>query len=147
VFVTDIHGIGLEKAQGLILTETFYWDMNDKTRAWSKRFGALHHGAMPTMSQAGVYSSVLEYLMAVQKLGSDDGAKVIASMKNKPFEDPLFGKSVIRDDGRNVHAAYLFQVKSPAESKYPWDYYKLRATIPADEAFRPLKDGGCPLVK
>ena len=147
VFVTDIHGIGLEKAQGLILTETFYWDLNDKSRAWSKRFAAQHHGAMPTMSQAGVYSSVLEYLMAVQKLGSDDGTKVIASMKNKSFEDPLFGKSIIRDDGRDVHAAYLFQVKTPAESKGPWDYYKLRATIPAEEAFRPLKDGGCPLVK
>ncbi len=147
VFVTDVHGIGLEKAQGLILTETFYWDLNDKSRAWSKRFAAQHNGAMPTMSQAGVYSSVLEYLMAVQKLGSDDGTKVIASMKNKSFDDPLFGKSIIRDDGRDVHAAYLFQVKTPAESKGPWDYYKLRATIPAEEAFRPLKEGGCPLVK
>jgi branched-chain amino acid transport system substrate-binding protein len=147
VFVTDIHGIGLEKANGLILTNTFYWDLNDKTRAWSKRYAAQHNGGMPTMSQAGVYSSVLEYLIAVQKLGSDDGTKVIASMKNKSFDDPLFGKSIIRDDGRNVHAAYLFQVKTPAESKGPWDYYKLRATIPAEEAFRPLKDGGCPLVK
>ena len=147
VFITDIHGIGLEKANGLILTNTFYWDLNNKTRAWSKRYAAQHNGGMPTMSQAGVYSSVLEYLIAVQKLGSDDGTKVIASMKNKSFEDPLFGKSMIRDDGRNIHAAYLFQVKTPAESKGPWDYYKLRATIPADEAFRPLKDGGCPLVK
>ena len=147
VFLTDIHGIGLEKAQGLILTNTFYWDLNDKTRAWSKRYASQLHGQYPTMSQAGVYSSVLEYLIAVQKLGSDDGTKVIASMKNKPFVDPLFGKSIIRDDGRDVHAAYLWQVKTPAESKGPWDYYKLRATIPAEEAFRPLKDGGCSLVK
>ncbi|HUJ00564.1 MAG TPA: ABC transporter substrate-binding protein [Usitatibacter sp.] len=147
VFLTDIHGIGLEKAQGLILTNTFYWDLNDKTRAWSKRYAAQLHGQYPTMSQAGVYSSVLEYLLAVQKLGSDDGTKVIESMKNKSFDDPLFGKSTIRDDGRNVHAAYLWEVKKPSESKAPWDYYKLRATIPADEAFRPLDEGGCPLVK
>ncbi len=147
VFITDIHGIGLEKAQGLILTSTFYWDLNAKTRAWSKRFAAQHKGAMPTMSQAGVYSSVLEYLDAVSRTHSDDATKVIPDMEKKPFDDPLFGHSYIRKDGRNVHNAYLFQVKTPAESKGPWDYYKLRATIPADEAFRPLKDGGCPLVK
>jgi branched-chain amino acid transport system substrate-binding protein len=146
VFLSDIHGIGLEKAQGLILTETFYWDLNDKTRAWSKRFAALDNNKMPTMVQAGVYTSVLEYLAAVSAINSDDGKKVVDQMKKKPFEDPLFGKSYVREDGRNVHAAYLFQVKTPAESKGPYDYYKLLATIPADEAFRPLKDGGCPLV-
>jgi len=147
VFLSDIHGIGLEKAQGLILTANFYWDLNDKTRAWSKRFAALDKGKMPTMVQAGVYTSVLEYLNAVAAIKSDDGGKVIAQMKKKPFNDPLFGKSYVREDGRNVHDAYLFQVKTPAESKGPYDYYKLLATIPADEAFRPLKDGGCPLVK
>jgi branched-chain amino acid transport system substrate-binding protein len=147
VFISDVHGIGLEKAQGLILTENFYWDLNDKTRAWSKRFAALDNNKMPTMVQAGVYTSVIEYLNAVAALDSDDGTKVIAQMKKKPFDDPLFGKSRVREDGRNIHDAYLFQVKSPAESKGPYDYYKVLATIPADEAFRPLKDGGCPLVK
>jgi len=147
VFLSDIHGIGLDKAQGLILTATFYWDMNDKTRAWSKRFAALDNNKMPTMVQAGVYTSVLEYLAAVSAINSDDGKKVVEQMKKKPFDDPLFGKSYVRQDGRNVHAAYLFQVKTPAESKGPYDYYKTLATIPADEAFRPLKDGGCSLVK
>jgi branched-chain amino acid transport system substrate-binding protein len=147
VFLSDIHGIGLDKAQGLILTETFYWDLNDKTRAWSKRFAALDNNKMPTMVQAGVYTSVLEYLAAVSAINSDDGKKVVDQMKKKPFDDPLFGKSYVREDGRNVHAAYLFQVKTPAESKGPYDYYKILATIPADEAFRPLKDGGCSLVK
>ncbi len=148
VFLSDIHGIGLEKAQGLVLTETFYWDLNDKTRAWSKRWSAQMNGRMPTMVHAGVYSSVLEYLEAVAKINSDDGKKVVEQMKKRgKFDDPLFGPSYVREDGRNVHAAYLFQVKTPAESKGPYDYYKLLATIPADEAFRPLKDGGCPLVK
>jgi len=99
------------------------------------------------MVHAGVYTSVLEYLNAVTAINSDDGGKVIAQMKKKPFDDPLFGKSRVREDGRNIHDAYLFQVKTPAESKGPYDYYKLLATIPADEAFRPLKDGGCSLVK
>jgi branched-chain amino acid transport system substrate-binding protein len=147
VFLSDVHGIGLDKAQGLILTENFYWDLNDKTRAWSKRWSAQNGGKMPTMVHAGVYSSVLEYLSAVAALDSDDGGKVIAEMKKKPFDDPLFGKSHVREDGRNIHDAYLFQVKTPAESKGPYDYYKKLATIPAEEAFRPLKDGGCSLVK
>jgi branched-chain amino acid transport system substrate-binding protein len=147
VFISDVHGIGLEKAQGLILTENFYWDLNDKTRAWSKRWSAQMNGREPTMVHAGVYSSVIEYLNAVAALNSDDGTKVIAQMKKKPFDDPLFGKSHVREDGRNIHDAYLFQVKTPAESKGPYDYYKVLATIPADEAFRPLKDGGCSLVK
>jgi branched-chain amino acid transport system substrate-binding protein len=147
VFISDIHGIGLEKAQGLILTANFYWDLNDKTRAWSKRWSKEMNGRMPTMVHAGVYSSVLEYLAAVQAINSDDGGKVVAQMKKKPFDDPLFGKSHVREDGRNIHDAYLFQVKSPSESKGPYDYYKVLATIPGDEAFRPLKDGGCSLVK
>jgi branched-chain amino acid transport system substrate-binding protein len=147
VFLTDVHGIGLDKAQGLILTETFYWDLNDQTRAWSKRFAALNGGRMPTMVQAGVYAGVLHYLKAVAALKSDDGDKVVAEMKKLPTDDPLFGKGEIRADGRKIHNAYLFEVKKPSESKGPWDYYKLRATIPAAEAFRPLNEGGCSLVK
>ena len=147
VFLSDIHGLGLDKAQGLIFTETFYWDLNDKTRAWSKRFAALHNGAYPTMVQAGVYSAVLHYLKAVQALKNDDGTKVVAEMKKLPTDDPLFGKGVVRGDGRKMHPAYLVEVKAPSESKGPWDYYKIRATIPADQAFRPLNEGGCPLVK
>jgi len=147
VFLSDVHSLGLPIAQGLVLSETFYWDLNDQTRAWSKRFAALHGGKMPTMVQAGVYSGVLHYLKAVEALKSDDGTKVIAKMKEMPTDDPLFGKGSIRADGRKIHPAYLFEVKKPSESKGPWDYYKLRATIPAEEAFRPLKEGGCPLVK
>jgi branched-chain amino acid transport system substrate-binding protein len=147
VFLSDVHGLGLEKAQGLIFTETFYWDLNDRTRAWSKRFAALNNGAYPTMVQAGVYSSVLHYLKAVQALKNDDGTKVVAEMKKLPTDDPLFGKGVVRADGRKMHPAYLVEVKAPSESKGPWDYFKIRATIPADQAFRPLNEGGCPLVK
>jgi branched-chain amino acid transport system substrate-binding protein len=147
VFLTDVHALGLEKAQGLVLTEAFYWDLNDKTRAWSKRFAERHHGAMPTMVQAGVYSATLHYLKAVEALKSDDGPKVIAKMKEMPTDDPLFGKGTVRADGRKIHPMYLFEVKKPAESKGSWDYYKLRATIPADQAFRPLDQGDCPLVK
>ena len=148
VFLTDVHALGLQTAQGLTLTTTFYWDMNDKTRAFAKRFAALDKGIHPTMVHAGVYAVVLHYLKAVEALKSDaDGAKVVAEMKKLPTDDPLFGKGSIRIDGRAIHPAYLVQVKSPAESKYPWDYYKILATIPADEAFRPLKDGGCYLVK
>jgi len=147
VFLTDVHGLGLEKAQGLLLTESFYWDLSDQTRAWSKRFAERHHGAMPTMAQAGVYSSVLHYLKAVETLKSDDGTKVIAKMKEMPTDDPLFGKGTIRADGRKIHPMYLFEVKKPSESKGAWDYYRLRATIPAEQAFRPLDQGECPLVK
>ena len=148
VFISDVHGLGLQAAQGLQLTETFYWDHDDNTRAWSKRFGALHSGKMPTSAQAGVYAGMLHYLKAVDALQDDaDGAKVVAEMKKLPTDDPLFGKGVVREDGRKIHPAYLFEVKTPAESKAPWDYYKLVQTIPADQAFRPLKDGGCPLVK
>jgi len=146
VFLSDIHGIGLDKAQGLILTSTFYWDMNDQSRAFAKRFMAANNNKAPTMVQAGVYAGVLHYLKAVAALKSDDGTKVVAKMKELPTDDPLFGKGTIRADGRKIHNAYLFEVKKPSESKGPYDYYKLRATIPAEEAFRPLKDGGCSLV-
>jgi branched-chain amino acid transport system substrate-binding protein len=147
VFLTDVHALGLPTAQGLIFTETFYWDMNDQTRAFTKRFIARNKDVYPTMIHAGVYSGVLHYLKAVEALKSDDGTKVIAKMKEIPTDDPLFGKGTVRADGRKIHPAYLFEVKKPAESKGPWDYYKTRATIPADQAFRPLKDGECPLVK
>jgi len=147
VFLTDIHALGLNNAQGLIFTETFYWDMNDQTRAFAKRFAPQDKGIHPTMVHAGVYASVLHYLKAVEALKSDDGTKVVAKMKELPTDDPLFGKGSIRVDGRKIHPAYLVEVKKPAESKAPWDYYKIRATIPADQAFRPLADGGCSLVK
>src|SRR5437773_7232605 len=147
VFITDVHGLGLDKAQGLIMTETFYWDMNDKTRAFARRFAERNRQIHPTMIHAGVYSAVLHYLKAVDALKGDDGTKVIAKMKAMPTDDPLFGKGTIRADGRKVHPAYLVEVKKPAESKKPWDYYKIRATIPAEQAFRPLADGGCELVK
>jgi branched-chain amino acid transport system substrate-binding protein len=147
VFLTDVHGIGLDKAQGLIMTETFYWDLNDQTRAFTKRFAAANGGKYPTMVHAGVYAGVLHYLKAVAAIKSDDGAKVVAEMKKLPTDDPLFGKGTIRVDGRKIHNAYLFEVKKPSESKGPYDYYKLRATIPAAEAFRPLADGNCPLAK
>ncbi len=147
VFITDVHAIGLPTAQGLTFTETFYWDMNDQTRAFSKRFAAADKDIHPTMVHAGVYSSLLHYLKAVEALKSDDGTKVIAKMKEMPTDDPLFGKGSIRADGRKLHPAYLVQVKTPAESKAPWDYYKIVATIPADQAFRPIADGGCPMIK
>src|SRR5687767_10659656 len=147
VFITDVHALGLDKAQGLIMTETFYWDQNDRTRAFAKRFAERNRQIHPTMIHAGVYSAVLHYLKAVEALKADDGTKVIAKMKETPTDDPLFGKGTIRPDGRKVHPAYLFEVKKPSESKYPWDYYKIRATIPAEQAFRPLDQGDCPLVK
>jgi branched-chain amino acid transport system substrate-binding protein len=147
VFITDVHALGLQTAQGLIMTEAFYWDRNDASRAFAKRFAPLYKGNMPTMVQAGVYSAVLHYLKAVAALKADaDGKAVIAKMKELPTDDPLFGQGTIRADGRKIHDMYLFEVKKPAESKGPWDYYKLRATIPAAEAFRPLKEGNCPLV-
>jgi branched-chain amino acid transport system substrate-binding protein len=146
VFLTDVHALGLDKAQGLILTTSWYWDLNDATRAWAKRFAAANGGKYPTMVQAGVYSSVMHYLKAVVAIKSDDGTKVIAEMKKLPTDDPLFGKGYVRADGRKIHPAYLVEVKKPSESKGPYDYYKVRATIPADQAFRPMSEGGCPLV-
>jgi branched-chain amino acid transport system substrate-binding protein len=147
VFLSDIHALGLPTAQGLIVTNTFYWDTNDQTRAWAKRFAGLNGGKYPTMVQAGVYSALTHYFKAVEALKSDDGTKVVAKMKEMPTDDQLFGKGTIRADGRKIHPAYLMEVKKPSESKGPYDYYKVRATIPADQAFRPLADGGCPLVK
>ena len=148
VFITDVHALGLQTAQGLIFTEAWYWDANDANRAFAKEFAKDNKGNMPTMVQAGVYSAVIHYLKAVHAMKSDaDGAAVVAKMKSMPTDDKLFGKGEIRVDGRHIHPMYLFEVKSPAESKGPWDYYKTRATIPANEAFRPLADGGCSLVK
>jgi branched-chain amino acid transport system substrate-binding protein len=146
IFITDVHALGLETAQGLVLTESFYWDLNDSTREWSARFETTD-GDKPTMVQAGVYAGVLHYLKAVEAAKSSEADDVIAKMKELPTDDPLFGKGVIRADGRKVHDMYLFKVKSPAESKGSWDYYETLATIPADKAFRPLADGNCPLVK
>jgi branched-chain amino acid transport system substrate-binding protein len=147
VFASDVAALGLPTAQGLTLTETWYWDANEANRAWTKRWQQERPNKFPTMVQAGVYSGVLHYLKAVTELkGAGDGKAVVAKMKATPTDDPLFGKGTIRADGRKVHPAYLFEVKKPEESKYPGDFYHLRATIPADEAFRPLKDGNCPLV-
>jgi branched-chain amino acid transport system substrate-binding protein len=148
IFLTDIKALGLPVAQGLTFTEAWYWDQNDANREFAKKFAERNKGVYPSMVHAGVYSAVTHYLKAVSDLKSDgDGAKVVAKMKSMPTEDKLFGKGTVREDGRKIHPMYLFEVKKPAESKGPWDLYKTRATIPADEAFRPLKDGGCPLVK
>jgi branched-chain amino acid transport system substrate-binding protein len=147
VFVSDVNALGLKVAQGLVLTETWYWDMNDANRTWTKRWQAERAGKFPTMIHAGVYSAITHYLKAVAELKSSaDGKAVVAKMKEMPTDDPLFGKGMIRADGRKIHPAYLFEVKKPEESKYPGDDYNLRSTIPADEAFRPLKDDNCPLV-
>jgi uncharacterized caspase-like protein len=145
VFVTDVHRLGLEKAQGLLLVEAFYWDANEGTRAFARRFAERTRGSYPTMIHAGVYASVLHYLKAVESINGDDGPRVIARMKDMPTDDPLFGRGVVRSDGRKVHPMYLFEVKKPSESRGPWDYYKRRATIPADQAFRPVEQGGCGL--
>lgn len=148
VFITDVHALGLKTAQGLIFTEAWYWDANDANRAFAKEFAAANSGKHPTMVHAGVYSSVIHYLKAVAALKKDgDGAAVIAKMKEMPTDDKLFGKGSVRADGRKIHDMYLFEVKKPEESKAPWDYYKLRATIPAAEAWRPLDQGECPLVQ
>jgi branched-chain amino acid transport system substrate-binding protein len=147
VFISDVNSLGLKTAQGLVLTATWYWDMTDANRAWTKRWQAERPGKFPTMVQAGVYSAVTHYLKAVAALKSTaDGKAVVAQMKAMPTDDPLFGKGSIRADGRKIHPAYLFEVKKPEESKYPGDDYKLRATIPAEEAFRPMKDDNCPMV-
>ncbi|QIP10280.1 ABC transporter substrate-binding protein [Bradyrhizobium symbiodeficiens] len=150
LFLTDVKAIGLETAQGLNFTETFYWDMNDQTRAFSKRFGAkMKNGAMPTMVQAGVYAGVRHYLKALEALGGNphDGVKVVEKMKSMPTEDELFGKGEIQPNGRTIHSAYLFEVKKPSESKGPWDFYKLVGTVPGDQAFTPLSESKCALLK
>jgi branched-chain amino acid transport system substrate-binding protein len=150
MFLSDVHSLGLNVAQGLNLSETFYWDMNDGTRAFSKRFAErMKTHAMPTMVHAGVYAGLLHYFKALDALGGNphDGAKVVAEMKKLPTDDPLFGKGSIRIDGRGIHPAYLFEVKKPSESKGEWDLYKLIGTTPGDQAFRPLSESKCSLVK
>ena len=150
LFINDVHSLGLKTAQGLTFTESFYWDLNDQTRAWSKRFAAAaNKSAMPSMTQAGNYAMVRHYLKAMEALGGNphDGAKVVAKMKEIPTDDPLFGKGPLRADGRRIIPAYLFEVKKPEESKYPWDYYKLIATISPEDAAKPLEASDCPLVK
>jgi branched-chain amino acid transport system substrate-binding protein len=150
LFVNDVHALGLKVAQGLTFTESFYWDLNDQTRAWSNRFIKVSpKGTMPSMTVAGNYAAVLHYLKALEALGGNphDGAKVVAKMKEIPTDDPLFGKGPLRADGRRIIPAYLFEVKKPEESKYPWDYYKLIATIPPEDAAKPLEASDCPLVK
>ncbi|MCG6203611.1 ABC transporter substrate-binding protein [Rhodopseudomonas sp. HC1] len=149
MFISDVHALGLNSTQGLLLASAFYWDLTPETRDWSKRFAEKYRAQMPTMVQAGVYASVLHYLKAVEALPEADrenGAKVIQKMKDIGTDDVLFGKGTIRADGRKLHDMYLFQVKTPQESKAPWDYYKKITTIPAAEAFRPIEQGGCPLV-
>ena len=147
MFVNDVHALGIDVAQGLVMTESFYWDMNDQTREWSARFEE-KTGNKPSMIQAGVYGAVLHYLKALDALDSkDDGAAVVAKMKELPTDDVLFGQGTIREDGRKLHDMYLFRVKTPDQSEGAWDYYETVATIPADQAFRPLNEGNCPLVQ
>ena len=146
VFLPDVHGLGLNTAQGLQITESWYWDLNDASRAFAKRFAAQHGGKYPSSDHAGVYAGVLHYLKAVDAAKTDDGTKVVAKMKELPTDDPLFGKGTVRADGRKIHPVYLFEVKKPSESKAPYDYYKVLQTIPADKAFRPIDQGNCPLV-
>src|SRR2546421_3390948 len=150
LFINDVHSLGLKVAQGLTFTETFYWDLNDGTRAFGKRFSErMKNKAMPSMVQAGVYSGLIHYFKTIDAMGGNphDGAKVVAKMKEAPTDDALFGKGTIRPDGRKLHPAYLFEVKAPSESKGPWDYYKLIGTTPGEQAFRPLSESACPLVK
>jgi branched-chain amino acid transport system substrate-binding protein len=148
VFISDINALGLPIAHGLILSESFYWDRDDQTRAWSQKFAAKHNGAMPTMVQAGVYSSVLHYLKTVAELKSaKDGKAVVAKMEAMPTDDPLFGKGTIDANGRKRHSMYVYEVKTPAESKGKWDYYKLIREVLADQAFRAPADSGCPLLQ
>ena len=150
LFLTDVKAIGLETAQGLNFTETFYWDMNDETRAFSKKFAArMKNGAPPTMVQAGVYAGLRHYFKALDALGGNphDGVKVVDKMKSMPTDDTLFGKGEIQPNGRTIHSAYLFEVKKPSESKGPWDFYKLIGTVPGDQAFTPLAESKCPLLK
>ena len=147
IFITDVHGLGLEAAQGLVFTTAFYWDKDDATRAFARRFAAANRGIHPTKVHAGVYASVLHYLKAVEAAKSvSDGKAIVDRMKATPTDDALFGKGSVRADGRKIHDMYLYEVKKPSESKGAWDYYKLRTTIPAAEAFRPLADGKCPIA-
>jgi branched-chain amino acid transport system substrate-binding protein len=145
-FINDVHGLGLKEAQGLTITEASYWDTNDETRKWAQRFYATMN-AMPNMLQTGTYSSVLHYLKAVQAAGTDQTEDVMKKMRELRVNDVFYKNGEIREDGRMVHDMYLFEVKKPAESKGPWDYYKLLATIPAEQAFQPLAQSRCSLVK
>ena len=148
LYLSDVHSLGLKAAQGLQFTESFYWDLNEGTRAFAQRFAPRNNGRYPTAIQAGVYAETLHYLKAVDELGaSSDGKAVVQEMKKLPTDDPLFGKGSVRSDGRKLHNMYLFEVKKPDESKYPWDYYKLIQTIPPSEAWRPLEEGGCDFLK
>jgi branched-chain amino acid transport system substrate-binding protein len=152
VFLSDVHALGLQTAQGLVLTETFYWDLNDRTRAFTGRVRPrMPNQAPPTMVQAGCYSATLHYLKAVKEMGvaaaKASGAATVARMKAMPTDDDAFGPGSVRVDGRKLTPAYLFEVKAPADSRAPYDYYKLLQTTPADQAFRPLADGGCPLAR
>ncbi|MFL1461380.1 ABC transporter substrate-binding protein [Roseococcus sp. DSY-14] len=151
VFITDVHSLGLQTAQGLVLTETFYWDLNDRTRALTQRLGNMPGGIRPSMVQAGCYSAVLHYLKAAADMGvaqaKASGADAVARMKAMPTDDDAFGPGSIRADGRKIHPAYLFEVKTPQESRGAWDYYKLLSTVPANEAFRPLADGNCAIAR
>lgn len=146
MFISDIHSLGLKLAQGLIITEAYYWDLNDRTRAFGKRFFE-RTKRMPTMNQAATYSATLHYLNAVKAAGTKETKPVLAKMRATPVRDAFTDNGVVREDGRMVHSMFLFEVKKPEESKAPWDYYKLLAEVPGDQAFRPLKDGGCPLIK
>jgi branched-chain amino acid transport system substrate-binding protein len=149
LYLSDVHSLGLKVAQGLQFTEAFYWDLNDETRAWTRRFAPRNNDRHPTALQAGVYGATLHYLKAVDALGgvSTDGKVVVDKMKQLPTDDPLFGKGAIRADGRKLHNMYLFQVKKPEESKYAWDYYNVIKTISPEQAWRPLNEGGCDFVK
>ena len=144
--VTDIDALGMQAAQGLLLTEAFYWDLNEGTRAWTRRYAERMPGRVPTENQAGVYSSVLAYLRAVKLADSIEGERVIEAMRRAPIEDPLFGTVTVRPDGRAIHAMHIFRVKAPAASKSRWDLYELVSTIPPEQAFRPIEQGGCPMV-
>ncbi|MCA6123570.1 ABC transporter substrate-binding protein [Bradyrhizobium sp. WSM 1704] len=146
MFISDIHSLGLKLAQGLIITEAYYWDLNDRTRAFGKRFFE-RMKRMPTMNQAATYSATLHYLNAVKAAGTKETKPVLAKMRETPVRDAFTDNGVVREDGRMVHSMFLFEVKKPEESKAPWDYYKVLAEVPGDQAFRPLKDGGCPLIK
>lgn len=146
VLITDVQSLGLDAAQGLYLASPFYWNFDDRSRAFSTRFAARMHGAKPTMLQAGVYSGLVHYFKAVKQTDTTDAAPVMAAMKSTPADDDAFGKGSVRQDGRALHDFHLFQVKKPSESKGPWDDYKLVSTIPGDQAFRPMSEGGCKLV-
>jgi branched-chain amino acid transport system substrate-binding protein len=145
IFISDVHSLGLETAQGLLMTSAYYWDQNEKTRAWAERFFSKMK-RMPTMVQAGVYGAITHYLKAVQATGSKDPDAVMAKMREMPINDFMTHDGKLRIDGRVLRDMYLYEVKTPSESKYPWDYLKLLQTIPAHEAFRPLDEGGCPLA-